>query len=355
MLIRSVLSEAGRNLLTGTTRAGIWALVLLIVVGGLAATDTRSVVGVLSDAQDFRDAGAATFVLSAPGSVDGGRCESLTRIEGVTGAGPSRAGDPVRLAALPSTEILTYDVAPSFLPLIGVQDRGAGVVVPRSVADLLGPAQTITLDDGRTLPVSGIYAYPEDGRSTVLAHTVLTTVPTSGTFDACWVSIWPTSASTTRLLRYALRFEAPASDSAEVTVRQLNATLGESFDVRTRLTSRPTTAVGWVAVAAGAALGAASVRRRRLELASSRHTGVPGSALTAQVVVETLAWALAGAVLAAPMVWWLADVDNPASTAAVWWVGLRTVLIGAGATVPAAALATWLTRERHLFRYFKDR
>lgn len=106
----------------------------------------------------------------------------------------------------------------------------------------------------------------------------------------------------------------------------------------------------------GLVLGVASVRTRRLELASARHAGVRADALALQTGIETTGWVLAGTLLATPVVYLAASTGlEGVDTQSLWVLGLRTVAAGAGACIVGAVLTTLGTRERHLFRYFKQR
>ena len=95
-------SEAWRNLRSGTSRALLLALAFALLVGTLAAVDTRAVVEVLRGAADFRAAGAAVQTLQAPGRVSGSQCDALGDVAGFR-AGAFRAGEPLRALNLPSS------------------------------------------------------------------------------------------------------------------------------------------------------------------------------------------------------------------------------------------------------------
>ncbi len=351
MRLRELLREVGRNLLTGTTRVGTWAVLFLLLVGGLAAADVRTIVEIDAGAHAFREAGGAVQVLGAPGQIDGRRCEALAHLDGVTAVGALRVADPVTLAALPSFPVPVHEVTAGLPAVLGVVGDVVGVAIPHPLAETLGTGAGLARLSEGTVPIGAVYRYPEDGRATALGHTVLAPVPTTGGFDACWAEIWPTDAATSQTLRYAL---IDGADAASVTQRQLNSTLGQEYDTAALLDGRLTRWVPGVAALAGVLLAAGSVRRRRLELASARHAGVAAASLTLQTVVETVTWAAAATVIALPMLWWVAVEGNPGEPWPVWVLGVATVLVGALATVPAAAATCLLTRERHLFRYFKD-
>lgn len=353
MRLSGVLSEAWRNVRVGTTRALSWAVLMAVVVGGLAVVDVRAAVEVLQKGDDFLAAGAATWVLTAPGAVDAARCEALASLDDVVAAGALRPVAGTRLAALPSTEVPTYEVTTGLLEVVGARTTGIGVLLPEPLAASLGSSTGIPLTDGRHLTRGGSYRYPDDGRDTALGYALLAPTPSTGAFDACWVTIWPANPGARAALRYALLPTDP-SDADQVTERQLNPRLGQSFDTRAALLARGTRHAPVVALVAGLVIGLVAMRTRRLELASARHAGVRVPALMLQTALETVAWSLSGLILALPAVL-LAGRSLGIDAAAIWLLGGRTLLAGGCAAVLGAVLAAGTTRERHLFRYFRQR
>lgn len=355
---RALLGEVWRDLRSGTAHALLWASVLVVLAGGLAAADARAVVDVLREAQRFREAGAAIQVLTAEGGVDAGRCESLARVPGVTGAGALRAGPALRLAALPSTSLPSYQATPGLVGLLGLDPAGHGVALSRDAAFALGPSTRVPLADGTDGERLGVFDQPDDGRDRTLSYAAVEPVPATGGFDACWVEAWPPDPAVGHILRFALTDEASATASvggAPPSVRQLNPTLGESHDTVAFFERRVTALAGAVAAGSGVALGALAMRLRRLELASARHAGVRGVTLTVQAGLESGAWAAAAVAIASPLVWVAASWGNPGAAVDVWLVGMRSIVAAAGAVVIGAMTGVSLTRERHLFRYFKER
>lgn len=353
MRLSSTWGEAWRNLLGGTSRALLWALLLALSVGTLAALDERAVASILRGGEEFREAGGATQVLSAPGGIDAARCEALSRTPGVKASGALRPTAASRLAALPATEVPTFEVTTGMAALLETSDDTAGVLLPATLDATLGHPSEVTLRGGASTAVAGVYDFPEDGREATLAYALLTPAPALGAFDACWITIWPPDPALAGLARFALLPSDP-TQPVEASQRQLNARLGETYDTHALLATRITRPAHYAAAFLGLVLGFAALRARRLELASARHAGVSAPALALQGVIETAAWALAGALLAVPALSLAARAPG-IDTATVWRLGLLTLAAGAAATLPGAVLATLLTRERHLFRYFKDR
>lgn len=355
MRAEAVLGEAWRNTVSGTTRAAVWAALVVLLLGLVAAADARVVVGMLADARELRESGGSVWVVEAPGGVDASRCEALTRVEGVTASGALREStETVRPAGLPSSDIRAFEATPGLGAVLAVDGGVAGGVwLPRALAETLGvaPGGSIETAEGR-VAVAGRYEYPADGRVTTLEHAVVAPVPVTGTFDACWAEIWPPSAETTALLSFALWDSTPGLQSQQ---GQLNGRLGRLSDLAARYDERATRWAGEIAVVAGAALGFASVRSRRLELASALHAGVPRGAVTAQVMLETLLWSTAGTVMVIPLLWWAAGAGAPSTGSQTWLASVVTVTGGSLATLLGTSCGAVVTRETQLFQYFADR
>lgn len=352
----SVVSEAWRNVASGTTRATLFAAVLVVAVGALAALDVRAVVGVIEGAREYRDAGASVQILEAAGQVDGARCEALTGIDGVNAAGALRTGDPVRALNLPSSELTGVEATPG---LLGVLDRGrvagAGLWLSADLAEALGAtADDSIVTDAGPAPVGAVYPYPDDGRDRALGYAAVAPVPATGLFDSCWVEIWPVDPETATLLRMVLVTDP--SSAVQPAQKQLNSRLGATYDASAEFRDRLTKPAPTAAVVLGLALGFAAVRLRRLELAAALHARVPRSALTWQVLLETAVWTGAAVIVTVPVLWWLAaGAGLHVDRVSTWVLGMRTVLAGAGATLVGAVAGALTTRERHLFKYFKKR
>ena len=206
--------------------------------------------------------------------------------------------------------------------------------------------------DRGTTTLAGTFAFPSDGRDRALGYALLSPVlASSGTFDTCLVETWPPRAR-------GDGWTAPAvlpDPDQQPEFGLLNASLGTELDLERLGAGRPTRHVAFIAIFGGLILGGISVRRRRIEIASALHTGVPRTALTLQILIETSVWACAGALMAVPALAWFAIDWNPASMVEPWLSGVRVLLAGAAAAPLGALFAMVVTRESHLFRYFKQR
>jgi len=318
----------------------------------------RAIVGVIEGAREYRDAGASVQILEATGQVDGARCEALARVDGVNAAGALRTGEPLRALNLPSSELTGLEATPG---LLGALDRGrvagAGLWLSADLAEALGavPGDSIATTTGPAR-LGAVYPYPDDGRDRALGYAAVAPVPATGLFDSCWVEIWPVDPETATLLRTTV--VADPSSEVQPTQKQLNGRLGATYDASAEFSGRLTEPTPIATAALGLALGYVAIRLRRLELAAALHARVPRAALTWQMLLETAAWTGAGIVVTVPALWWLAGAGGDGlatDQVSTWIIGMRTVLAGAGAVLVGAVAGALTTREKHLFKYFKER
>lgn len=359
MHLATVVDEARRDVASGTTRA-----LLLGVVFGTAMTATIALalgdaVRVIADGQRFRDSGASTMVLTAEGRIAGDACDQLRSLPSARAAGAVRAAPSDTVAsALVSNPIPSKEITPGFRGLIGAPVSGSrsGLLVSEDVA------RTLSIATGDPLPtatssasVEGIFAVPDDGRQGDLSFSLLLPQTTGDTrpYDQCWVEFWPPDPASAALLRTSL--VAAGDDSDRPTLRALNTRLGREFDGSSELAAGLGARAPLIALVTGGALGWAAVRRRRLELASALHAGVARPALALGQALQAIVWITAGSALAAPTLVALGTGSGRANAAALLAWGGVCLVTGALAAVSGTLFAVLATRERHLFRYFKDR
>lgn len=350
----SVATEAWRNVLTGAARAGVLALMLVVLVGGLAVADVRAVVDVLRGAADYRATGASIQVIDAPGQVDAERCEALERIGGIVSSGALREGEAIRMLNLPSSDLTSYEATPGLAAVLRADGNAYGVLLPDDLAGTLGaaPGDAVATDRG-SAQVGATYPYPSDGRARSLSYAAVEVVPAEGVFDACWAEVWPASERTSGYLRSAINPDPDTEQQPRL--GSLNPRLGATYDAPALLAERLTRLAGWLALIMGGVIGAMGVRMRRLELAAALHARVPRGSLAWQIVTETALWAGAATVICAVAVMAAGTWASPDPGWAVWSLGLRVVGLGFIGALLGAVAASAATRERHLFRYFKER
>ena len=354
---REIIREAWRNLTCGATRGLTGLVVFLLTIGAISGFVAFLLLDQARQAAKYREAGGATQVVSSTGMIDGAQCDALSTMPGITASGAVRAVTDTRLSVLPSTGLTTFEVTPGLAGVIGVhetQTTNGGVWLAEDLAQTVGaPVRTsATTTDGTEIAFAGIYSYPRDGRSPVLSYSIISPVPAVGRFDACWVQIWPENSELAGLLTLPVLSNDPGNLPQ---IQQLNTTLGLRFDAATRLARLPIWPLTGVAALIGYVLGFALIRTRRLELASALHAGLDKPTLIMQTSVETAMWSVLGAGLLLPALWRYSTIDNPDLSWPVFCPAARVVLLALISVLLGALTATFLTRESHLFRYFKNR
>jgi hypothetical protein len=351
----SVLSEALRNLSTGTAHGVLLALALTLVTTVLALADASAVIALERQAIAFQRSAAHVRALVATGMVDGGACDALSSTTAVTASGALSAVDPVRLRAMDSVDLQTFEVTPSFAAVLGLSGPAPdGAWLSQDLAEVLQLQVGDAVETGSgLLTVAGVYAWPDDGRDARLDLAILLPTAASGAFDECWAASWPLTDDTDELLRSTVRV-VPTSREA-ITVSQVNRSSGTTLDTQAALDARPTARAPLVCAAAGYLVGFFAVRRRRLEHAGALHAGQSRTAQTITVLIETLVWVLASTATTLTLVGlWihLAEIPDTRQVVEMTVVG---PVVAAVCTILGALAATATIRESQLFAYFKNR
>ncbi|MEK8229307.1 hypothetical protein NKG05_30525 [Oerskovia sp. M15] len=324
------------------------------VVGrGRRARDRRRHRG----AREYRDAGASVQILEATGQIDGARCEALAGVDGVNAAGALRTGEPLRALNLPRAS----SPASKRRPGCSARSTADGSPGPVCGCPQIWPRRSVRSPVTRSRRPPGPRASAPSTRTPTTDETVFSgTRPSPRTRDRAVRRVLGRD-----LARRPRDHDAPAHDRRrrpdlrgaahpEAAQRRLGATYDASAEFSARLTEPAPIAAGVL----GLVLGFVAIRLRRLELAAALHARVPRAALTWQVLLETAAWAGAGIVVTVPALWWLAGAGGDGLTTdqvSTWIIGMRTVLAGAGAVLVGAVAGALTTREKHLFKYFKER
>lgn len=354
--MRWVIREAWENILSGTTHALRYALILQAMLGLLVLAELTSIDTILVRAADYRSSGGSVTTLEATARIDGAACDALGELPGVQEAGALRAEDtPLVLPVLPRGPVNAYTVTDGLVALVGAeQDYGPGLIFSESVAATLGRAigAELTTTSGITR-VRGTYAWPDDGRRAGYSFATLIPAGANALYDECWVQAWPVPQNLLALLHLTV---VPSQDDAShVTPGRLNTTLSSAFNGGTQFSER-VTQLAWVAAStSGLLVGIVSLRTRRLELASARHVGVSHTAQHLQVLLESGAWTATTAAFLAGTVSIVVARSSGLDDATLVTAATHIALPGLMSTLLGAQTAVMTTREKHLFRYFKER
>lgn len=363
MRLGPVLSEAWRNLASGTTHAVLFCLISMFFITGACVLDLTSVTGILTKQREFRESGATVQVVSGSGGISADRCLSLTHIRGVSGAMAFRASpSSFDVSTLPSNPPPLFEATgdidhflPTPTPLDLETTAPAGVLLSGSLAERLGAraGSILALKSGSVVVINSFF-WPPDGRASMLDGAAVAEVPASGRFEECWVDVWPPDKDTRALL---LAATIPDPNVAQPPIiAQLNPSLGPGEETSNLLATRVTGALKYAAIPIAFGLGFVSTFIRRIEIASSLHAGGRRAQLTVQLALEATVWSTIAAIAAAAallvITLRLATADDRLS---VVGTQLIVVLAATAATVLGAIAGTTFVRAKHLFRYIKDR
>ena len=384
---RIISREAWRNVISGTSHTALTSLLLGLCLTLMMGADYLSIGNLISQARNWVDSGASTYVITLADGIDGTACDHLSSVNGVAAAGATRQrSDKLTFATLPSVGIPSYDVTPGFLGVfdslnIGNANQsaaaatsagtnanpGTGLLLSQTVADQLGThaGDTQPLRDGGDITVRDVYRYPSDGRESGYGYAALIPGIANGAYTSCVVRTWPTPDSIETLMRTTVLTNANSQGSSaaadanqrpQAHVSQLNTSLGRNAPNTEAFRNRPTAFAPWLMLALAMALGFTVTRSRRLELASALHTGYPKRALTMQILLEVLmAYALALAISAPLLAYAALDVSNPGDLMPMLNALLRIPAGGFAGLLLGTLLAVAMTREKQLFAYFKRR
>ncbi len=362
MRAQEIAREAWRNIRTGTTRAAALALMLGVAIVLAALLEAEAVSAIMRSAQDFQRRGANILTITAKDGISPVVCERLAGAQAspdnnVTAAGAIRAAESdLAPVALPQGPIPSFEVSPGFGAILGLRPGSAkGLLLSTVAAEQLGVSagSEITVR-GRSsaAKVRAVFPYPSDGRDGQLEFASLAEVPSSGSFDACWVRLRHLRAGDEELLRVALR--PGLVEGADVTVRQLNGTSGSSSPTALGYQHRVTRWLKFALLLFGLGLGGLAIWLRRLELAAAQHAGLSRVAQLWHLLLETSAWLLAAWSLSAPWLVW-GNLQAGAIPDVIVLLHLKIALAAGCGVLLGTLLAAAAIRERHLFRFFKAR
>lgn len=358
MQLREVLRETWRDVCSGASWAVTWSMVLGVLLTGIVGLRAATVAAEVRAAASYVASGATTMIQRSEGRIDGRACDALGASEGVVASGAVRRLEEGTVpAVLPGSAVPTYEVTGGTLAVLGVEGESgtSGVVVSRAVGDAIGvrSGDELVTAEGATVPVTGTYEYPDDGRDPDLEYALLAPTADDGrAYDACWVTVWPQRDDTVSMLRRTVLAATGAEGEDRPTVGQLNPRLGVEFVPSGGV---PGPVSFGVAGLAGLVVGAAAVLRRRLVLASDLHIGVTRSAQVLGVVLGHVVWAGVAGCTALAVSTVLVRGLPWGDARPILFVAGAIVVVGVVSAVVGGGAAAVSIRERALHRYFRVR
>ncbi|MDR2897039.1 MAG: hypothetical protein LBV30_10400, partial [Propionibacteriaceae bacterium] len=291
-----ILSEACRNVASGTTKAVSLILICAVGVGLPLLADLLAIGQISRQADIFEESWANVQRVEAQRQIDGNNCDGLVDGSSLSHAGGLREGPVIEIDQAPGVAMTSYEVTPGFIEMLTENAGNAiGVWIESSLAETLVVKPGVVLSiAGQEVPVAGVFDWPADGRDARLRVAMLIPVMANGQFDECWARSWPMVSSIGQLLWSTVSMGA---SGIPMLPKQINASLGSTFDEQYRLQQRVTRAVYWVVPLVMAGVGCLTVWRRRLEYATHLHLGQSKPDLLSGVALETGLWALLGSAL----------------------------------------------------------
>lgn len=375
MKVASMISEAHRNVVTGTSHAVTCMLTLIFLTTVITGFDIMTVLALQQQSREWVQSGAAIHMLMNEREINPDTCSSLSSTIGTlpvqtrktaaaTNAKPIRASGALRengditLDAMTAAPLPLYQVTPGLAEVLGMDTESRtrnGVWISTQLASTLHTqaGSTFTTDQGH-MQIAGVFSWPDDQRDQRIAYAILSPATIDGQYDECWAMIWPNNPAAIELLNTAALALPSASTAA--TIRQANTAMGNTLDLWELYRHRISRFITPLAPIAAFTIAWASTRARRIELADALHMGIPRSTLQVITSLETLSWSLPALSAAAVLNYIVAvTLSNHSNAKTLLFIQLpmlaASLLTSQLGTV--AALQTITTKR--LFAYFKAR
>lgn len=359
MRFKSIVSEAWRNVMTGTAHTVALVLILGALSTAIVAADSYTVQNLEAQALTYRTSGGSTQIMEAPGAIDPALCENLsTSPDGLRAGGIRAAPANIVTPTLPGSSLPTFEVSLGYSELILDSRKPllrGGVLVSEELAQALGLKETDSLKTtmGDT-QVAGIFRYPDDGRRQGLGYAVLVPVISDEPFDQCWAEVWPPSGQVINLLRSTL-IPSAQTRTEQPKIGQLNSSLGREFDGTQLFNERITKYLPLGLLAVSFFVVFVSLRARRLELASARHSGVGPYEQWVLTMMESLGWVVCVWAFTLAVACVAAIRAAEGDTLTFLLIGLPAPALTCIGGLLGASAAVLMSHERHLFHHFKNR
>lgn len=327
-------------------------LICATAIMAFAIADVASVSRLLSDARQYYAAGAATFLITAPGSLSGTWCDALSDVDGVEDAGAlGESTETATFDSLPGTRVPVFSATPGAVRWLGADAKYplAGVLLSSALASDLGvsPGARVRLNGGN-VRVAAVFDIPDDGRDQSLAYSMVEPVDArSRPFDSCVMATRPYEPDLSQLLRATL--SGSGIDESTIRIDQFNTRPGTVLASISGYWARSTRWAPLVVAVVGLLLAALTTRARRLEVASAMHAGVPRIAMTGQFALEAGMLGVVSAALASPLLLWPAAREAPAPAIFMCVAACATTGLVLGAIAGVMTV-----RESSILAYGKD-
>ncbi|QNA91561.1 MULTISPECIES: hypothetical protein [unclassified Microbacterium] len=356
MRIFDSVGEAIRNIRSGSSRAGIIALILVLTSTALLAVDAATIGALQERAGQVRSQAGAIRVLVADHAIDPTACASLAELKSIADAGPIWPLDSLQLLALPLVEVPVFELSTGAARMLDFpRIRPGGTYIPESLAERWHAREGSRLEtsDG-VMVVDGVYRYSEDdGRDPRLANAIVVIGEDSERASECWFSVWPPSNVADQYAYGTITSSGPEGSAPQIA--PLNPAVGQRFDFTREYTTRATALAAAGVVVLFGVLAFSFTARRRMEVAGNLHAGARRRHVLAGIAIETVIWAVATAIATFVLARLTARFLLREALAGYETSLAMTLVIATGAAVIGAVIPVILTREDRLFVLFKSR
>ena len=356
-----IIREAFLNVTTGAGRALLAAVVLLATVGLGAVSISIYGSWVAREGQQFRQAGASTYVLRAENRIDPKRCERLSGLGAIRASGALRAKPDIVFAAMPSRTVKSFEASPDFWTVLKLGTPSAvfrdisGVWISSTLAQDIGvdPGDTAQLLNGPAIRVAGVFTYPDQVNNRELDYAVISPAVSQAAFSQCHIEAWPARQQDVSLLLFSLNAEPDSSLEEKVSAPlQLNTSRGKYFSADSQWTNAVQIAmVG--AFIAGFVIGFSWVFSRRLVLSSNLHCGVDRRTLLLMTLTESALLLGFSCIVWLPIDWYCTNFVSTVDAIISFGAGGRVFLAGSAGFILGTAVGFTNVKESRLFDYFK--
>ncbi len=273
--LRTLLSEAARNLVTTLPRSLLIGVAVAGVVGALTWSELETSSRILEFQRGFVSSGGNVLVATSTGGIPAYKCGALADRDGVVASGGLRLDEPRLVNTAPGTlfqiahatpGVIQVWYGPSAAPAIR---REAGLIVGAAAAEELGLREgfIVGIADEKPMPVVSVLS--PGGRYPQADRWIIVPAAPVGSLDQCWVEFTPGSRDAGEAsLAYLL-----GGSRLDIDISPL-VDLGEfAFDPVGELANRPQASAWTVAGSALTVLIALVAWLRRSELGLYRVLG----------------------------------------------------------------------------------
>lgn len=356
-----IIHEAFLNVTTGAGRALLAAAVMLVTVGLGAVSISIYGSWVAREGQEFRQAGASTYVLRAEERIDPKRCERLRGLGSIRASGALRAMPDIAFASMPSRTVKSFEASPNFWTVLKLGTPSAvfrdisGVWMSSTLAQDIGVeiGDTAQLRDGAQIRVAGIYTYPDQVNNRELDYAVISPAVSQTAFSQCYIEAWPARQQDVSLLLFSLNAEPDSSLEDKISApQQLNTSRGKHFSAGSQWITAVQIAMAGAFVA-GFISGFAWVFSRRLVLSSNLHCGVDRRTLLLMTLSESAVLLSFACIVWLPIAWYCTNFVSSVDAVISFGAGGRVLLAGCVGFILGTAVGFTNVKESRLFEYFK--